>query len=260
MNVDTNQKTYESPGIVWHYAQLQQLQPAESAILNLLRDRLADMKMLDIGVGGGRTTLHFSPVVKDYTGVDYSAEMIAACRQRFSASAAQFAVCDARDMSQFDDQSFDLILFSFNGIDYVSHGDRLKILQEIHRIGKPGGYFCFSSHNLQGFAHSFRLRNQLSLNPIRTYVNLMMLGCMRLMNRPLTQTNIQCSDYLIVKDESHNFRLNTYYIYPQRQLAQLMPYFGNVKIYSWSSGQELATEKELCSNVDAWLYYLCEIQ
>lgn len=50
---------------------------------------------------------------------------------------------DARDLSTFSDQSFDLVWFSFNGIDYVNHIDRLTILQEIYRVTKPGAILYF---------------------------------------------------------------------------------------------------------------------
>jgi ubiquinone/menaquinone biosynthesis C-methylase UbiE len=41
------------------------------------------MKMLDIGVGRGRTTMHFAQAAEEYWAIDYSEEMIAACRERF---------------------------------------------------------------------------------------------------------------------------------------------------------------------------------
>lgn len=74
------------------------LQPPEAVILSKLRARLATMRMLDIGVGAGRTMLHFAPVAGEYWGIDYSAEMIAACHARRPARVANLtlAFCDAR--------------------------------------------------------------------------------------------------------------------------------------------------------------------
>ncbi|NEO84845.1 MAG: class I SAM-dependent methyltransferase, partial [Spirulina sp. SIO3F2] len=63
MTSDKNQHVYTEPQIVHHYAQLQQLQAAEQAILKQLQPQLATMRMLDLGVGGGRTTHHFAPRV-----------------------------------------------------------------------------------------------------------------------------------------------------------------------------------------------------
>lgn len=258
---DSNQKTYTRSGVVYHYAQLSLLQPAEKTVFDLLASQLPNMRMLDIGVGGGRTTQHFAKVVADYVGIDYSAAMIAACQKRFPAlSKAVFEVCDVRDLSRFKDNSFDFVLFSFNGIDHASHADRLAVFREILRVGKPGGYFFFSSHNLQGLEQAFSIKNQLSLNPISSYVNLVMLALLRFLNRPLTVKQLKASTYAIVRDESHNFSLKTYYIRPQAQIKQLLRDFGEVKVYSWRSGLEITDEDTLAANSDMWLYYLCAFQ
>jgi ubiquinone/menaquinone biosynthesis C-methylase UbiE len=47
-----------------------------------------------------------------------------------------FRVGDARDLSQFEDESFDFVLFSYNGIDVISHPDRLRTSREIYRVLK----------------------------------------------------------------------------------------------------------------------------
>lgn len=259
---ENNQKTYKSQGVVKHYIQLSRLQPAELTILELLRDRISQMKMLDLGVGGGRTTQHFSKLVREYIGIDYSPEMIAACQKRFSNGSQNIflEIGDARDLSRFEDNSFDFILFSFNGIDYISHSDRLKVLAEIHRVGKPGGYFCFSTHNLQGIEPEFDWKKQVSFNPLTTYVNLVMFGIMRLFNSSITLNLLKSSAYVMLRDESHNFRLQTYYIRPQEQIKQLEAHFRETKIFSWKSGLELTSDSDLSSNFDMWLYYLCVIE
>lgn len=258
---DSNQKTYKSPLVVQHYAQLKMLQPAEETILNLFRDRWSTMRMLDMGVGGGRTTQHFAKRVAEYVGIDYSADMIATCQQRFATSSPplRFEICDARDLSQFADNSFNFILFSFNGIDYISDSDRIKVFEEIHRVGKPGGYLFFSTHNLQGLESEFDIRKHIGWNPITTYVNLMMWFLLRVINYSLTLDQLRAATHAIVRDESHNFRLKTYYIRPQAQIRQLQPYFSNIKVFSWKTGLELTSESDLSANCDMWLYYLCRI-
>jgi ubiquinone/menaquinone biosynthesis C-methylase UbiE len=259
---DKNKETYTNRDIVWHYTQLSLLQPAEQTVLDLFRDRLPSMKMLDIGVGGGRTTQHFSSLAGEYTGIDYSAEMIAACRQRFLGSPQSMVleVGDARSMPEFADDAFDFILFSFNGIDSVSHSDRLLILQEICRVGKTGCYFLFSSHNLQGLAREFDWKTQVSLNPLKTYVNLMMSALLTLFNASISREKLRTADYLMVKDESHNFRLHQYYIRPKSQIAQLVSNFIDIEIYSWKSGLRISEANDLTINFDMWLYYLCTIK
>lgn len=219
------------------------------------------MKMLDLGIGGGRTTEHFAPLVDDYTGIDYSEQMILACQERF-ANASQvmtLEVGDARNLEPFPSDSFDFVLFSFNGIDYVSHGDRLKILQEVRRVGKPGSYFFFSSHNLQGIAEAFDFKKQLSLNPLKAYTNLVMSGLLKLFNPKVTSDRLKNSDYLIIRDEPHNFRLWNYYVRPAVQIEQLhQAGFDEIEVYSWRTGQILDAN-DRATNMDMWLYYLCVI-
>jgi ubiquinone/menaquinone biosynthesis C-methylase UbiE len=102
--------------------------------------------MLDLGVGGGRTTAHFAALAGSYLGVDYSEEMVRACTVRFPH--LRFMQADARAMPQCADASFDFVLFSYNGIDYVEETGRQRVLDEVRRVLSPHGSFAFSTHNL----------------------------------------------------------------------------------------------------------------
>jgi ubiquinone/menaquinone biosynthesis C-methylase UbiE len=104
------------------------------------------MAILDLGVGGGRTTAYLSSIAARYVGVDYASEMIAACRQKFPT--LDFEVGNAADLSKFDAASFDAVVMAFNGIDYlIPDQARRRALQEIRRVLKPEGILIFSSHN-----------------------------------------------------------------------------------------------------------------
>jgi ubiquinone/menaquinone biosynthesis C-methylase UbiE len=255
-----NQQTYTAPDIVSYYSQLRELQAAEKTILERFRSDWKQLKVLDMGIGGGRTTQYLASLVSEYVGIDYSPEMIRACQARFTTSEKlKLLVCDARDLSRLEESYFDFILFSFNGLDYISHEERLQVLKEVKRVGKSGSYFYFSTHNLQGLEDEFNGQKKISLNPFTSYVNLVMLGFLHLFNYPLNLKKIQGLDYLMVRDEPHNFRLSTYYIRPIKQLEQLQPYFTNIQVYSWLTGLEVSQGQELKKNREMWLYYLCQI-
>lgn len=256
---DSNHAAYSKPSLVRYYSQIHQLQPAEQAILQRFQERLPTMAVLDLGIGGGRTTQYLLPQAGQYTGIDYSAEMVAACRQRFSQSSATFAVMDARDLSAFADNSFDLIWFSFNGLDYVSHDDRLRILQEVGRVGRSGAYFVFSSHNLRGMVPVFNLRQHLSLKPVKTYVDVAMWGLLRWFNRGLTPADLKSADHLILRDESHNFALKTYYIDPAAQIQQLAMGFHSVEVYPWTQRTPVDNLNHPALADPLWLYYCCQV-
>jgi SAM-dependent methyltransferase len=258
---ENNRKTYRSPSIIRYYTALSALQPAEETIFALLGDRLSEMNTLDLGVGGGRTTPYLAPRVAAYTGLDYSAEMIDACRQRFAGDgrALAWVVGDARNLSRFADNSFDFVLFSFNGIDYMPPIDRDKVFREIARVGISGGYFCFSSHNLTAIEPEFCLKTRIGPNPLTSYVNLVMWAIFRYCNRSLTPKTLAASDHAMIRDEPHNFRLRTYYGRPRVQWKQLQLFFKDIHIFSWQTGREILNEGELDTLTDLWLYYLCVI-
>ena len=257
-----NQETYNIPEIARGYAGLSHLQPAEETILRLLAPDLAGARMLDVGVGGGRTTLHFANCVREYVGVDYSESMIRECRQRFAGHPGHisFAVCDAGAMGRFETDSFDFILFSYNGIDYAGHEERLKILKEVWRVGKAGAHFCFSSHNLNWAANLFEWRRLLSLHPRRAIQNAKRLVLRLGFNRGVRAAAVRDSAWLVLNDGAHGRRLLTYYIRPLAQLSQLEGGFEGVRVFSHETGAELVERNEIAREQDWWLYYWCRIK
>ena len=83
-NYFDNCKTFNSDKVVKNYSGSVDLQKPEKTVLDLLRPELAGMRMLDLGVGTGRTTRHFAPLVKEYVGVDYAPAMVKYCQAHFS--------------------------------------------------------------------------------------------------------------------------------------------------------------------------------
>jgi SAM-dependent methyltransferase len=121
---------------------------AERLLINQIADEVRTQPLLDIGVGGGRTAWMLRLLSADYVAVDWSPEMVATCRLEYPG--VDFRECDARDLSMFGTGQFAFVFFSFNGIDVVSHDDRLRVLREIHRVLKPGGLFLYSTSNKNG--------------------------------------------------------------------------------------------------------------
>jgi SAM-dependent methyltransferase len=218
------------------------------------------MKMLDIGVGAGRTTMYFAPLTKRYIGVDYSEKMIEICQQKYQGSPKKlsFEVADARSLKSFESNYFDLVLFSFNGIDYMSHQDRLTALREISRVTKNGGFFCFSTHNLN---IAFKLCTfRLSKNPVKLFMEARRLILMRLINKKswkALRKRVGRQKYMIFNDGAHNFRLKTYYVTPTEQIKQLTELnFSGIKIYGLLDGREIKNDYNLTGLMDGWVYYL----
>jgi len=120
----------------------------ERAAFWRIADESRNQPVLDIGVGGGRTTSVLRSLSSDYVAIDYMPEMVARCRRRFPFVDVQ--VGDARDLSRFADDTFHLVVFSYCGIDAVNHEDRPRILSEARRVLRPNGVFWFSTLNKEG--------------------------------------------------------------------------------------------------------------
>ena len=168
-DIDTiNRRTWRLPATVRAYQRLQGwTDPGERAAFDHVAAEVRSRPILDIGVGAGRTTALLQAISSQYVGIDYTDQMVQACRARHPD--ARILEMDARDLSRFDDNQFALVVFSFNGIDAVDLGDRHTVLRQVHRVLQPNGLFIVSAHNRVGPGHGERPRWQVrfSWNPLR---------------------------------------------------------------------------------------------
>lgn len=252
-DINQNQRTYNSPDVVFLYSRRRGLQPPEARIRTLLTPQLQKLAMLDIGVGGGRTAEHFLGQVAEYCAIDYCPRMVQASRRRFPGSRKAFNVGDARQMHEFPAARFDFVLYSYNGIDYMGHADRLSALREIRRVTRRGGKFCFSSHNLR--AVPSRLWPPLQ-SPIAYVRELLYRIRLQLLNHRDTFEGLDSKDHQLIRDLP---RLLTYYVSASEQVQQLAEAeFGRVRIFGLRDGAELEDLGAAERSDDPWLYYLCE--
>ncbi|GJL58132.1 MAG: hypothetical protein NPIRA03_09890 [Nitrospirales bacterium] len=119
------------------------------ALKDVFANDLSGKKVLDLGCGGGRTSVILRDMGGEVIGVDISTRLIGAARRRFPD--IDFQLGDAVNLT-YPDASFDCVLFSFNGLDYLYPlKARLKGIGEIWRVLRPGGVFILSFHNLSSF-------------------------------------------------------------------------------------------------------------
>ncbi|WP_201864494.1 class I SAM-dependent methyltransferase [Microvirga soli] len=254
----TNFAAYRAGSVVLDYKNSTDLQPAERAILTSLQSKFRNKRILDIGVGSGRTTSHLLDISKNYIGIDYSPEMIKVCKERYPS--VDFEVRDARSLSDIADDSFDLILFSFNGIDYVSHSDRMLILAEIARVLSKSGAFIFSSHNRNAKVRKpwdlSNLRRNPSGGPIFVPTSVLRYGIGIMRHSMRAKFETQTDEYAIINDPGNGYRLLTYYIGIRQQLQQLeCAGFGDIQAFNRQGKQMQENEYNCCA--DGWIYYRC---
>jgi SAM-dependent methyltransferase len=164
MTISSIEAFYKQPNIVDFHRNLSALAPVEAALLSRFRDELQDQPILDIGIGGGRTTAPLLQLTRFYVGIDFSKEMILAAKQKNPG--ADLLVCDARDLSMFKGGQFAAVFFWGGGLDDVPSDDRSRVLKEINRVLRSGIFMLmthnFDANNIREYLN-YRLR--LSRNP-----------------------------------------------------------------------------------------------
>jgi len=236
-----HEKIFGKPSVVSFYASKSDLQPPEKRFIEEHASELAAAHLLDIGIGGGRTTLHLPARVKSYTGVDIAAAMVEATRARFGGERCDLdlRVADARDLSAWPRDAFGAVLFSYNGIDYVSRDERMIVLAEIRRVLQAGGLFCFSSHSTLAIDHAYGLRR-----PVRSlYV--------RLANGPASLH--VGKPWVMFDDGTYGRGAPTYYVHPEEMERDLLRLgFERPRIFSLETAREL----EGTYDDSVWLTYV----
>jgi SAM-dependent methyltransferase len=246
-----NLKTYNSASVVKWYKQLDTITLVERSVFENNKELIKQSSFLDIGIGGGRTTRYLIDKCKNYVGIDYSKEFVDNIKITFPKADLRFM--DARDLSAFNDNSFDFINFSFNGIDYVDLADRVKIFSEIYRVLKPGGVFFFSTHN-KGHESFNRLpwlnkKNNLITN-FKTFVKLSFF-ILRHLNKK--KEEVYSNDYAIINDSAHNFNLLTFYTSPVFLKKQLYDNkFTSVELLLKNG------DKTINNKPDDWIFVTCK--
>jgi ubiquinone/menaquinone biosynthesis C-methylase UbiE len=256
-----NLGTYSAQEVIDFYDASQKMELPEKTIFEILKPELSGMTMLDVGVGGGRTTVFFAPHVKSYTAIDYSAGMIERCQPKFAKQfpEAKFFVGDARDLSRFGRASFDFVLFSLNGVDYIPGTSRSEFFRQARTVLKPGGYLSFSTHNL-GFLKRLKIFSSVHVR-INVFAMLKKMAHIRNLQRMNAEAlrAAKTSDYVFINDGVHNGGLAQCYVRTQFQVGTLRECgFTDIRVFSSETGNEYLGQDAWLSAQDPWLYYLCK--
>ncbi len=159
MRVDKNRDSYSGSAAVEQYSKATEVAACESYLFD--KYATGNKAILDLGVGGGRTTAYLSALAGCYVGLDYSNVLVEACQRKFPS--LKFVCEDATNLQRFMADTFDVVVFSFNGIDSIlTDRDRASCFREVARVLRPGGYFIFSSHNARSIGLTANIRKYLT--------------------------------------------------------------------------------------------------
>lgn len=124
------------------------LRGERAAFAACFSDGLAGRSVLDLGCGGGRTTGFLAQLGAEVTGMDISQNLIRAAQGQYPN--IPFCVGDAQALP-YDNDRFDAVLFSFNGLDCLHpKSSRVLGIEEVRRVLRPEGKFIVSHHNQAG--------------------------------------------------------------------------------------------------------------
>ena len=249
--MDINQQAYSAKDVVEKYAHSGQLYKAEVDIFDRYKTKIGSGRVLDIGIGGGRTTAYLAPISQEYVGVDFSQPFVDHCKAKFASKKnVTIQYGDARDLNQLKSGDFDFILFSFNGIDYVDMDGRKKVLAEFSRLLKPGGVLCFSFHNTGNIDKLYSF--QLPRNPLKYLWEWRRTQKLKEINGD--KETFRNKDWFIIKDGGENFTADTFYIQPLYQQKCLEEIgFKSFEFYHAETGEVLSGPK-LDSSEAPWIY------
>ncbi len=119
-----------------------------SAWASFLGER--DIKnILDVSIGTGSMTLPLQELGIRVFGSDLSEAMLKKCGDKSAEKGIplELKCSDFRDLSCWEDRTFDCVLSSGNSLAYVENADVLRALEQMDAHVKPGGYLCFDSRN-----------------------------------------------------------------------------------------------------------------
>jgi SAM-dependent methyltransferase len=213
-----NERVWNRQDIVRTYASRSYLTPAEVRVIATCWPALCGGAVLDIGVGTGRTISYLAPFAARYAAIDLAPRMVEEAQRQHSG--VEIRQADARALP-FPAATFSFVLFSFNGIDYISPAERPRVLAEVRRVLVPGGVFAYSTHNLASrgdarpaFAPS--LPHVYPAHPVRSAISLAssLAATVRgfLNYRRLEDDQQVTPEVAFVNDGAHDYGVLTCYV------------------------------------------------
>ncbi len=113
------------------------------------------MRILDLACGHGRHANYLAELGHRVTGVDITAGLLEIAKKDAEERevTVKYIQEDMREIS-FKDE-FDRVLLLYTSFGYFEDEENLRVLENVAQALKPGGLFCFDTHNRDVFLKHF---------------------------------------------------------------------------------------------------------
>lgn len=131
------------------WSQRNGLIPIEAYLLNKYLTNTSN-KVIEAGTGGGRIIFEIEKRgFKHLNAYDFVAQMIDCCntKKKYLNSSVSFKIADATNLEEYDDNSFDYLIYLQQVLCFIDKKDLNTALAEAYRVGKQDSTYLFSFLN-----------------------------------------------------------------------------------------------------------------
>lgn len=235
-----NMNVFASPRIATWYMD-HALDSAEKKLLIDWEIDYAGKRVLDLGVGTGRTTAVLASCAAHYVGVEISDAMLETAREHFPR--VDLRRLDIRDIGQLPGASQDYILASFAVLDVFEHEERRAVIAAARELSRPRGLFVFSFHNLCWRLAGKPPQTPSSLNPVRWARDLRQYVIGMRNYLALASLEHRGEDHAMLRDMAHQWSGVFHYATPQAQIAEVEALGFEVTAMIGANGREMARDE-----------------
>ena len=160
--------------------------------------------LLELGCGAGNVTLWLATMGYEVTGIDISPTAITWAKEKAGEGgiAARFVEGNVLNLSAFDDHSFDLVVDG-HCLHCIIGADRARLLAEVHRVLKPGGYCLIDTMCGEVSPGHFQGYDVLSRCTVFKGVATRYFGLPEDILRELTDAGFHILSHQLERDASH---------------------------------------------------------
>lgn len=215
---ERNIEVFRAPRVVaWHAHQ--ELDAAERRLLLDWERDYAGARVLDLGVGAGRTTAVLAPCAREYLGIDASEPMLEKARAYFPG--VDLRRMDMRDLAALPAGSRDYVLAAGGVLDMFETGERRAALAALHAALRRGGLLVFSFHNLGWRLAGKPPQRPTGFNPLQLARDLRQYRIGKRNYRARAGLERRGEERAMLRDMAHQWRCVFHYATLAAQIGEL---------------------------------------